>query len=407
MRTDPGNIGAALAELDASALRRQRRVIEGYPSAGDASRVLVEGRLLRVFCSNDYLGLAQHPEIIAALQTASAQFGAGSGAAHLVTGHSAPHQGLEAELAAYTGRERALLFSTGYMANLGVLAAFAGRGEAVLQDRLNHASLIDGARLSGARLLRYRHADAHDAALVLAERGDCAVIATDGLFSMDGDVAPLRELAAIAARHRAWLLVDDAHGLGVLGASGRGSLELAGLDAKAAPLLVGTLGKAFGCFGAFVAGDADVIEFILQHARTCTYTTALPPGVAAAASAALRVSQRESWRREQLHARVGQFRAGALALRLPVTDSRSPIQPLIVGDAPRALRLSRALYERGFWVTPIRPPTVPAGGARLRMTLSAAHSAADVDELLVALERVWQGEPARQGEPAWQGEPPP
>jgi 8-amino-7-oxononanoate synthase len=393
LRTDPGNIGAALAMLDASALRRRRRVIEAYPSAGDGSRVLVDGRLLRVFCSNDYLGLAQHPEVVAALQAASAQFGAGSGAAHLVTGHSAPHQQLEAQLAAYTGRERALLFSTGYMANLGVLAAFAGRDEAVLEDRLNHASLIDGARLSGARLLRYRHADAEDAAAVLAERKDCAVIATDGLFSMDGDVAPLRALAELAARHRAWLLIDDAHGLGVLGPSGRGSLEVAGLDARAAPLLVGTLGKAFGCFGAFVAGDEAVIEFLLQRARTSTYTTALPPGIAAAASMALQIAQRESWRREQLQARITQFRAGASTLRLPVTESSSPIQPLMVGDASRALRLSRALYELGYWVTAIRPPTVPAGSARLRLTLSAAHSAADVDDLLVALERAWQGEP--------------
>jgi 8-amino-7-oxononanoate synthase len=393
LRTDPGNIGAALATLDASALRRRRRVIEAYPNTGDGSRVLVDGRLLRVFCSNDYLGLAQHREVVAALQTASAQFGAGSGAAHLVTGHSAPHHQLEAQLAAYTGRERALLFSTGYMANLGVLAAFAGRDEAVLEDRLNHASLIDGARLSGARLLRYRHADAGDAAAVLAGRTDCAVIATDGLFSMDGDVAPLRELAELAARHRAWLLIDDAHGLGVLGASGRGSLEVAGLDARAAPLLVGTLGKAFGCFGAFVAGDEAVIEFLLQRARTGTYTTALPPGIAAAASMALQVAQRESWRREQLQARVAQFRAGAAALKLPLTGSSSPIQPLMVGDASRALRLSRALYELGYWVTAIRPPTVPAGSARLRLTLSAAHSAADVDELLVALERAWQSEP--------------
>jgi 8-amino-7-oxononanoate synthase len=394
LRTDSGNIGAALADLDAAGLRRQRRMIESYPTAGDGSRVLVDGRPLRVFCSNDYLGLAHHPEVIAALQAVSAQFGAGSGAAHLVTGHSAPHHQLELELAAYTGRERALLFSTGYMANLGVLSAFAGRGEAVLEDRLNHASLIDGARLSGAKLLRYRHADAGDAALVLAERADCAVIATDGLFSMDGDVAPLRELAELATRHRAWLLIDDAHGLGVLGPGGRGSLELAGLDARAAPLLVGTLGKAFGCFGAFVAGDAAVIEFLLQRARTYTYTTALPPGVAATASAALKLAERESWRRERLQARIAQFRAGALALKLPVTGSTSPIQPLMVGEASRALRLSRALVELGFWVTAIRPPTVPAGSARLRLTLSAAHSAADVDDLLAALERAWQGEPA-------------
>jgi len=394
LRTDPGHIGAALATLTAAAQRRQRRVIERYPSPSDGSRVLVDGRLLRVFCSNDYLGLAQHPEVIAALQAASAQFGAGSGAAHLVTGHSTPHHQLEAELAAFTGRERALLFSTGYMANLGVLSAFAGRGEVVLQDRLNHASLIDGARLSGARLLRYRHADGANAALVLAERDDCAVIATDGLFSMDGDVAPLRELAELAARHRAWLMVDDAHGLGVLGEGGRGSLELAGLDARAAPLLVGTLGKAFGGFGAFVAGDEAVIELLLQRARTYIYTTALPPGVAAAASAALRLAQREDWRREQLRARIAQFRAGAATLQLPVTGSTSPIQPLIAGDSARALRLSRALYELGFWVAAIRPPTVPAGSARLRLTLSTAHSAADVDELLAALARVWHEEPS-------------
>ncbi len=381
MRTDPGSIGAALATLTAAARRRQRRVIERYPSPGDGTRVLVDGRALRVYCSNDYLGLAQHPEVIAALQAVSAQFGAGSGAAHLVSGHSTPHQQLEAELAAFTGRER-----------LGVLSAFAGRGEAILQDRLNHASLIDGARLSGARLLRYRHADAAHAALVLADRADCAVIATDGLFSMDGDVAPLRELAELASRQRAWLMVDDAHGLGVLGASGRGSLEMAGLDARAAPLLVGTLGKAFGGFGAFVAGDEEVIELLLQRARTYTYTTALPPGVAAAASAALRLAQRESWRREQLQARIAQFRAGAAKLKLPLTGSTSPIQPLIAGDSARALRLSRALYERGFWVAAIRPPTVPVGGARLRLTLSAAHSAADVDELLAALARAWHEE---------------
>ena len=394
MRTDPAALGAALATLDAAAQRRQRRLIERYPTPGDATRVLVGGRALRVFCSNDYLGLAQHPEVIAALQAVSAQFGAGSGAAHLITGHSTPHQQLEAELAAFTGRERALLFSTGYMANLGVLSSFAGRGEAILQDRWNHASLIDGARLSGARLLRYRHANAAHAALVLADRTDCAVIATDGLFSMDGDVAPLRELAELATRHRAWLMVDDAHGLGVLGASGRGSLELAGLDARAAPLLVGTLGKAFGAFGAFVAGDEAVIELLLQRARTYTYTTALPAGVAAAASAALRLAQRESWRREQLQARIAQFRAGAATLQLPLTGSVSPIQPLIAGDAARALRLSRALYERGFWVAAIRPPTVPEGSARLRLTLSAAHSAADVDELLAALARAWHEEPA-------------
>jgi 8-amino-7-oxononanoate synthase len=394
VHADRLQVGRALAELDAAARRRRRRVIDRYAPPGDGTRAIVDGRPVRVFCSNDYLGLAQHPQVIAAQHEASTRYGVGSGAAHLISGHSAPHHALEVQLAAYTGRERALLFSTGYMANLGVLAAFAARNETILEDRLNHASLIDGARLSGARLLRYAHADAAAAARSLEGRTDCTVIATDGLFSMDGDVAPLRELAALAARQRAWLLVDDAHGLGVLGASGRGSLELAGLSAQAVPLLVGTLGKAFGGFGAFVAGDRDVIELLLQRARTYIYTTALPPGVAAAASAALQLAQREGWRRKQLHSLVARFRAGAAARDLPLSASTSPIQPLIAGDTARALRLSEALYALGFWVSAIRPPTVPEGAARLRVTLSAAHREADVDELLVALDRVWHQEHA-------------
>ena len=396
MHADRAAIATALAALDAGALRRRRRVIDHYPQPDDGTRASVAGRLVRVFCSNDYLGLAHHPELRAALQATARQFGVGSGAAHLITGHSRPHQQLEEELAEYTGRERALLFSTGYMANLGVLAALAGRGESVLEDRLNHASLIDGARVSGAQLVRYAHADVTAAALALDAHPDCTLIASDGLFSMDGDVAPLRELATLASRHRAWLLVDDAHGLGVLGATGRGSLELAGLDSTAAPLLIGTLGKAMGCSGAFVAGDSDVIELILQRARTYIYTTALPPVIAGAASAALRLAQRESWRREKLRALVSRLRAGAaaLALPLPLLASDSPIQPLMVGEAARAQRLSEALFELGYWVTAIRPPTVPAGSARLRITLSAAHSEADIDELLAALERVWRADVA-------------
>ncbi len=392
MRADRLAVTAALAELDAASLRRRRRVIEACEPAGAGTRARVDGRTVRVFCSNDYLGLARHADLTAAMHAASAEFGAGSGAAHLVAGHSRPHHELEEQLAAFTGRERALLFSTGYMANLGVLAAFAGRNETVLEDRLNHASLIDGARLAGARLLRYAHADAAAVALALEPISDCTVIATDGLFSMDGDVAPLRELAALAARRGAWLLVDDAHGLGVLGASGRGSLELAGLDAAAAPLLVGTLGKALGCFGAFVAGDRDVVELLLQRARTYIYTTALPPGIAAAASAALGLAQRESWRREKLHALIARFRSGAASLGLPLMDSASPIQPLLAHDAARALRLSEALFAAGFWVSAIRPPTVPPGSARLRLTLSAAHSEADIDAVLQALDDAWRHE---------------
>ena len=389
MHADRAAIATALAALDAGALRRRRRVVDHYPQPGDGTRAIVGGRLLRVFCSNDYLGLVHHPELSAALQAAARQFGVGSGAAHLITGHSKPHQQLEEELAAYTGRERALLFSTGYMANLGVLGALAGRGESVLEDRLNHASLIDGVRVCGARLLRYAHGDAAAAARVLEAEPECTLIATDGLFSMDGDVAPLCALSTLASRHRAWLLVDDAHGLGVLGAQGRGSLELTGLDSCAAPLLIGTLGKALGCAGAFVAGDSELVEWILQRARTYIYTTALPPAMAAAASAALRLVQREGWRREKLQALVLRLRAGAAALGLPLMPSNSPIQPLLVGEAARALRLSDALFERGYWVSAIRPPTVPDGSARLRLTLSAAHTEADVDDLLLALQQVW------------------
>jgi len=394
VHADPEVLGAALARLDAQSLRRRRRLVERYPERGDGTRAIVDGRLLRVFCANDYLGLAHHPEVVAAMQAAGAQYGAGSGAAHLVTGHSRPHHELEEELAAYTGRARALLFSTGYMANLGVLSVFAERGEIVLEDRLNHASLIDGARLAGAHLKRYAHADATAAAQAIAMDTRCTVIATDGLFSMDGDLAPVAELAALAKRQRAWLLVDDAHGLGVLGPTGRGALELAGLGPEAVPLLVGTLGKAFGAFGAFVAGDTAVIELLLQRARTYIYTTALPPAVAAASLAALRLAQRADWRREKLRALVARFTAGARALDLPLGRSSSPIQPLIAGDSARALRLSAGLYALGFWVSAIRPPTVPEGTARLRLTLSAAHSEADVDALLGALDQVWRRERA-------------
>lgn len=390
MHRVPQAVESELADLGVRAQRRVRRVIEAYPNSGDATCVQVAGQLLRVFCSNDYLGLARHPAVAAAQQIATAAFGSGSGAAHLISGHSSEHQALEEELAAFTGRERTLLFSTGYMANLGVLSAFAARGECVLEDRRNHASLIDGARLAGARLLRYAHADAEDAARRIALQANCTMLATDGLFSMDGDVAPLRALAATAAAHRAWLLVDDAHGLGVLGATGRGSLEAAGLGATEVPLLMGTLGKAFGSFGAFVAGGRDVIELLLQRSRTYIYTTALPPGVAAAARAALGLAQREGWRRERLQQLIAHFRRGAAQLNLPLVHSTSPIQPLMVGDDARVARLGNALFALGFWVGAIRAPTVPAGTARLRVTLSAAHSESDIDALLGAIGEVWR-----------------
>ncbi len=378
MRRDPGTLAAALAALDAQQLRRVRRVTRAR-SAGDVPQPLE-------FCSNDYLGLARHPELVRAFVAATEQYGVGSGASHLVTGHSAEHAALEEEVAAFTGRERALCFSTGYMANLGVIDALLERRDLLLQDRLNHASLLDAGRLAGATLRRYPHNDSATATRVLqASVGANALIATDGVFSMDGDLAPLPQLAAAASHYRAWLLVDDAHGLGVLGRTGRGSCEHYQLDAEAVPILIGTFGKAFGTCGAFVAGSADLIDFLLQKARTYIYTTALPPAVAAATRAALAVAQRESWRREAVLALVQHFRRAAVARGIPLTSSSTPIQPVILGSAARALAVSRSLETRGLLVSAIRPPTVPAGSARLRITFSASHTEQDVDRLVAAL----------------------
>ncbi len=379
---------AELARLARLSLRRRRSTVEARAGADSRVVVLAGGRELLDFSSNDYLGLARHPALAAAMGACAARDGAGSGASHLVTGHGAEHERLEEELAAFTGRERALLFSTGYMANLAVLAAFAGRGERVLLDRLSHASLIDGARLSGARLTRYPHADADAAAGQLARDERAVLIATDGLFSMDGDLAPLPELARAARAHAAWLVVDDAHGLGVLGAQGRGTLEHFDLDAQDVPLLVGTLGKALGSFGAFVAGDAALIEFLLQKARTYIYTTALPQPVAAATRRALQLAQAEPWRRVRVLELTARFRRHAAAMEVPLGASATPIQPVILGGAAAALGAQHELEAAGLWVVAIRPPAVPAGSARLRITLSAAHTEAQIDELVEQLARV-------------------
>jgi 8-amino-7-oxononanoate synthase len=386
MKRSDTAVSAELAALSERAQRRVRRTVEGYADAGSIHAPLVDGRRLRNFCSNDYLGLAGDARIAEALSNGAARWGVGAGAAHLVTGHTAEHHALEEELADFTGREAALLFSTGYMANVGVLGALAGRGEMLLQDRLNHASLIDGARQSGARLLRYRHNDVEEAQRLAAEHESAlSLLASDGIFSMDGDAAPLAQLAGIAQRAGAWLLVDDAHGLGVLGARGGGLLEQAGLGADAVPLLVGTLGKAFGSFGAFVAGDREVIELVMQRARSYLFTTALPPAVAAATRAALAIVRAEGWRRERLATLIARFRAGAAARALPLSQSMTAIQPLLVPGAARCVAASEALLQRGFWVSAIRHPTVPAGTERLRVTLSAGHTEAQVDGLLDAL----------------------
>ncbi len=403
MRPHPRVLEAALAEIERQHLTRERRTVEALGrsdsgAAAAAADVVVDGRRLVNFCGNDYLGLARHPRVTAALRRAAAGWGVGSGASHLVTGHGVEHARLEEELAAFVHRERALLLSTGYMANLAVITTLAGRGDLVLLDRLSHASLIDAALLSGARLRRYPHADAGAAAGLLAEDAASGssepvrLVATDGVFSMDGDIAPLGELAAAATACNAWLAVDDAHGLGVIGATGRGSLEhVGGLGADAIPVLIGTLGKAFGTFGAFVAGSRDLIELLVQRARSYIYTTALPQALAAATRAALAVAQSESWRRERVLALTERFRAAASARGIPLGASRTPIQPIRIGSAEAALGASRRLLEAGFWVAAIRPPTVPRHTARLRITLSAAHTESQVDALVEALDRSVSG----------------
>ena len=343
---------------------------------------------LLCFCSNDYLGLANHPDLVQSLQSAAGRYGVGSGASHLVVGHSTPHHELESAIAEFTGRERALLFSSGYMANLGVLTALLAKGDLVLEDRLNHASLLDGGLLSGARLQRFQHNDLTELRRRLDARPDTAagLVAVDGVFSMDGDSAPLAELSELCRQQKALLLVDDAHGFGVLGERGAGSVEAAGLDSSQAPLLMGTLGKALGCAGAFVAADQTLIEGLIQFARSYIYTTALPPALAAASLTALRLLREEGWRRQHLRVLIERFRRGAQTLGLNLANSHSAIQPVMVGEAGAATRLSEALRLRGVLVSAIRPPAVPRGTARLRITLSAAHTEAQVDRLLDALD---------------------
>jgi 8-amino-7-oxononanoate synthase len=379
------DLAVALEARRADDLYRRRQVLDGPQGV----EVCIEGRSYLSFCSNDYLGLANHPEVVAAFHRGLDKYGAGSGAAHLISGHSRAHHALEEELAAFVGRPRALLFSTGYMANLGVMPALVGHGDRVFEDQANHASLLDGARLSGARLMRYRHGDcaALEQRLADAPTGEY-LVATDGVFSMDGDLAPLPGLAELAAAHGAWLLVDDAHGLGVIGPGGRGTAAHYGLAPAQVPILMGTLGKAFGTFGAFVAGSEALVETLIQEARTYIYTTAPPPAAAAATRAALRLVREQDWRREQLQALVRRFREGAAQLGLELADSPTPIQPLIVGEATAALHLGETLRARGILIGAIRPPTVPPGSARLRITFSAAHSAAQVDRLLDALEQL-------------------
>jgi len=410
----PHQIQSALVDLDAQGLLRRRRVLDGTQGA----RVTLDGREYLSFSSNDYLGLAGHPAIAEAACKAAGTVGVGAGAAHLLTGHYRLHHDLERELAAFVGMPSALLFSTGYMANLGVIQALLDRHGEVFEDRLNHASLVDAALLSRAKLTRYPHLDLATLERQLAgSRAKVKLIATDTVFSMDGDLAPVAELLELAERYDAWLYLDDAHGFGVVGSERHGGLAGqansvaqasrlhsapdAGEDACATgaslfhanPSLIymATLGKAAGVSGAFVAGSGELIEWLVNKARTYVYTTAQPPLLAAAVSASLKLIAHESWRRERLRELIARLKAGVVGLPWPLMASDTPIQPLLVGDQHAALALADDLKQRGILIPAIRPPTVPQGSARLRISLSAAHTVADVDALLVALHELAQG----------------
>ena len=381
--TDSWGIRPWLDDLRRRTMYRRRRIVESPLSR----EVVVEGRRLLNFCSNDYLGLAADPRIADAFSRGAATWGVGAGASHLICGHTRAHHELEEALADLTGRPRALLFSSGYMANMGAINALLTAGDHLFEDRLNHASLLDGGWISRADFHWYEHGDAHDLEKRLGEctTGRRKVVASDGTFSMDGDRCPLEDVVAAARRHDAWMMIDDAHGIGVHGREGCGLVDPQRFSTEDVPILMGTLGKALGTFGAFVAGSEDLIELLIQRARSYVFTTALPSAVAVATLESLRIVREEPWRRDRLADHVARFRRGAEELGLPLLPSSSPIQPVIVGDPGAAVTRSRALEERGLLVTAIRPPTVPEGTSRLRITLTAAHEGSDVDRLLDGL----------------------
>ena len=373
--------------LRARNLYRRRRTLD----SPQGREVVVDGRRLLNFCSNDYLGLAGDPRVREAFKAAIARWGTGAGASHLVCGHTAAHEALELALAEFTGRPRTLLYSSGYGANVGVINALLSRGDFVFEDRLNHASLLDGGRISQASFIWFDHLDTVHLERELDTVADATgrkLIGSDGTFSMDGDQCLLDDTIAIAKRHRAWIMIDDAHGMGVHGHHGVGLVDPQRYSTDEVPVLIGTLGKAFGTSGAFVAGDEGLIETLIQRSRNYIYTTAMPSALAAATLASLEIARAEEWRREHLARLIDRFRTGASTIGFSVMPSVSPIQPLVVGDPARALAMSGALEERGFLITAIRPPTVPEGTSRLRITLTAAHEASDIDHLLEALASI-------------------
>ena len=380
-------LAAELAALEAEGLRRHRRILETPQRA----RVTVDGRDYVAFCSNDYLGLAAHPDLVAAACAGAATYGIGAGASHLILGHARPHHDLERALAHFAGLPAALYFSSGYMANLGLLTALSARGDALFADRLNHASLNDAALLTRADFKRYAHCDM--SALERQLRGTRAkrkVIVSDAVFSMDGDIAPVPALVDLAERYDAWLVLDDAHGFGVLGANGRGVLEHTGVRSPRIAYMA-TLGKAAGVSGAFVAGEPELIETLVQRARTYVYTTASPPLLACALQKSLVLIESEPWRRDHLAKLIAALKGGLRGCAARLLPSETPIQPLLIGGSVEAVAVSEKLAAHGLLVPAIRPPTVPRGTARLRVSLSAGHRIEDVERLASALESIERG----------------
>lgn len=378
------DLAEQLRKREQQGLRRTRQVAD----SPQASHITIDGRDYLAFSSNDYLGLANHPELIASACDGARLYGVGAGASHLINGHSVAHHDLEAALAAFTGFPQALLFSTGYMANIGMVTALTGREDAVFADKLNHASLNDAALLSRAQFIRYPHCDLaaleQRLATVQARR---KLVISDAVFSMEGDIAPVRRLIALCERYHAWLLLDDAHGFGVLGEQGRGSLFLSKNAHSHSPNLVymATLGKAAGVSGAFVAAQPEVIETLIQSARSYIYTTATPPLLAHALLTSVRLIGQDEWRREALRRNIAQLKQGLQSSLWKLLPSVTPIQPLLIGDSVEAMRISQGLRERGMLVPAIRPPTVPQGTARLRISLSATHQPDDIQRLVRAL----------------------
>jgi 8-amino-7-oxononanoate synthase len=374
---------ASLAILREHGLRRERKTLV----SPQGSHVEVDGKRYLAFCSNDYLGLANDPRIVDAVCEAARTFGVGAGASHLISGHALPHEQLERALAGFVGCDRALLFSSGYLANIGVIPALVGKDGAVFSDALNHASMIDGIRLSRASVEIYPHCDMIGLDKALARsNARRKLVASETVFSMDGDLAPVTELAQLCERHGAWLLLDDAHGFGVLGRRGRGALSHFHLQGENI-IYLGTLGKAAGGSGAFIAGSTDMIEWLIQTARSYIFTTASPPALAAGLLTSLKLIEAEEDRRERLRKLIFALRKGAQGIRWPLLPSETAIQPLIVGENEAALALMEFLKSAGIWVPAIRPPTVPKGSARLRISLSASHSLEDVERLVAALHR--------------------